>query len=77
MWVAPKKVLASKRKKTDHYEDFMEDMVEECLTYANMGDHMLGNTFVRYEDEDQAEACIKGINGRFYARRMPNICKYG
>jgi len=45
------------------------------LTYSNMGDHMIGNTFVRFTDEDQAAACLKGTHGRYYAGRKVH-CKY-
>jgi hypothetical protein len=43
--------------------------IEEVLTYSNMGDHMIGNTFVRFADEDQAAACLSGTQGRYYAGR--------
>lgn len=84
LWIAPKKVLARQREKEEHYENFCEDILEECLkfgeveailTFANMGDHMIGNTFVRFADEDQAAACIAGVNGRYYAGRKVS-CKY-
>jgi len=78
LWVPKKKTLKSKKETADHYDDFMEDLleetlqygaVEEVLTYQNRGDHMLGNTFVRFSDEDMAQACINGTTGRYYAGR--------
>jgi len=84
LWIAPKKVLAKKRLRDEHYENFCEDLVEECmkygeieevLTYSNMGDHMIGNTFVRFADEDQAAACLSSTQGRYYAGRKVT-CKF-
>jgi len=84
LWVPSKKILKNKRETADHYDDFVEDLleetlkygtVEEVLTYQNRGDHMLGNTFVRFSDEDQAQACINATTGRYYAGRrvMPKF----
>jgi len=82
LWIAPKTVLKSKRKKSEHYEDFYEDVMQECLKYGgvedllvleNMGDHMIGNVFVRFVDEDVAEQALKGLTGRFYAGRKVHV----
>eukprot|EP00494_Astrolonche_serrata_P002141 UN02147 len=35
----------------------------------NMGDHMIGNTFVRYVTEEMAETAVKNLTNRFYAGR--------
>jgi len=52
--------------------------LEECLKYGeienllvvqNMGDHMIGNVFVRYLTEEMAEKAVNGVRGRFYAGR--------
>lgn len=82
LWIAPKRVLARKKEKENHYENFVEDMMEECLkygqvedirTFGNMGDHMIGNTFVRFADEDQAARCIAGVKDRYYAGRKVQV----
>jgi len=78
LWVPSKKILKSKKATAAHYEDFVEDVleemlkygpVEEILTYQNRGDHLLGNTFVRFPDEDMAQQAITACNGRYYAGR--------
>jgi len=78
LWIAPKRILAKKKARSRHYDAFVEDLLEECLKYghvsniltvANMGDHMVGNTFVRFEDEEQAAKCLAGLTGRYYAGR--------
>jgi len=78
LWIAPKKVLKDKRKRDAHYEDFYEDVLEECLKFgeiedllvvSNMGDHMIGNVFVRFSSEEVAEKAVTAIRGRYYAGR--------
>lgn len=32
----------------------------------NLGDHIVGNVYVRYTNEDYAENAIKNIHGRFF-----------
>jgi len=62
----------------DHYEDFFEEILEEFLKYGNvekvmvcdnLGEHIIGNVFVKYVDEDDAAKALVGISGRFYAGR--------
>lgn len=78
LWIPPKHVSAKKRKLAAHYADFLEDLFQECKKYgevldiqtlSNNGDHMLGNTFVKFSDEEEAQTCISLTNGRFYAGR--------
>lgn len=78
LWIPNKKTMANKRKKDAHYEDFCEDLLEEMMKYGdvisfltmeNTGDHMIGNTFVKFADEDQAKECSLAMNNRFYAGR--------
>jgi len=63
----------------DHYEDFYEEVLRECLKFGdveavmvcdNLGDHMLGNVYVKYCDEDDTEKAVMGLSGRFYAGRL-------
>eukprot|EP00494_Astrolonche_serrata_P004632 UN04646 len=62
LWIPSKKILKEKRRKQKHYERFYEDVLEESLKYgdvidtlvvSNMGDHMIGNVFVRYQTEEK------------------------
>jgi len=63
----------------DHYEDFYEEVLRECLKFGdveavmvcdNLGDHMLGNVYVKYCDEEDTEKAVVGLSGRFYAGRL-------
>ncbi|GAB2300497.1 hypothetical protein Dimus_034541 [Dionaea muscipula] len=61
-----------------HFEDFYEDIFEElskfgeieCLNVCdNLADHMIGNVYVQYREEDQAAAALQALSGRFYSGR--------
>ncbi len=63
----------------EHFEDFYEEVfmemakfgeVEEMVVADNIGDHMIGNVYMKFYDELQAEAAMKGMNGRYYVGRM-------
>jgi len=64
---------------TEHFEDFYEEILEEFQKFGdleqlniveNLGDHMFGNVYVKFEQEDAAEACLKAMTGRYYAGRL-------
>ncbi|CAM8927437.1 unnamed protein product [Rhodiola kirilowii] len=66
------------KKIQDHFEDFYEDLFEELSKYGeveslnicdNLADHMVGNVYVQFSIEDQAENAVKNLTGRFYAGR--------
>jgi splicing factor U2AF subunit len=57
------------------YEEIFEELanfgeLEEVQVCENLGDHMVGNVYVKYPDEEQAEECIKKIHGRYFAGRL-------
>ena len=61
------------------YDDFLEEIVEEFSKYGkledvqvveNLGDHMIGNVYAKYEDEEDAEKALKAMDGRYFAGRM-------
>ena len=63
----------------EHFEGFYEEVFMELAQYGeldemivsdNIGDHMIGNVYVKYFDEMKAEAAIKGMNGRAYCDRI-------
>jgi len=79
IWVPSKKIQNSKKKRTRHYERFVEDLVEEMskhgdiletLTMENQGDHLIGNTFIKFSDEEQAAEAKKLTHHRHYAGRQ-------
>ncbi|GBG80639.1 hypothetical protein CBR_g31099 [Chara braunii] len=62
----------------EHFEDFYEDIFEELAKYGeleclhvcdNLADHMIGNVYVKFNEEEQAAAALRGLQGRFYAGR--------
>mmetsp|Transcript_43315 Transcript_43315/g.67851 ORF Transcript_43315/g.67851 Transcript_43315/m.67851 type:complete len:319 (+) Transcript_43315:1351-2307(+) len=73
-------VQASENKVVqDHFDDFFEEVFEELEKFgkidelnvcANLGDHMIGNVYVKYEEEEHAEKALTALNGRFYAGRL-------
>ncbi|XP_010927308.1 splicing factor U2af small subunit B [Elaeis guineensis] len=66
------------RKIQEHFEDFYEDIFEELSKFGeieslnvcdNLADHMIGNVYVQFREEDQAAAAVKALQGRFYSGR--------
>ncbi|EGC31448.1 hypothetical protein DICPUDRAFT_57704 [Dictyostelium purpureum] len=67
-----------------HFDEFYEDIFEGLTKYgqvdllnvcANLGDHLVGNVYVKYAREDEANESIKGLKGRFYDGR-PIIAEF-
>ena len=72
------------RKMQEHFEDFYEDIFEELATYGeieglnicdNLADHLVGNVYVKYREEESALAALNALSGRFYAGR-PILCEF-
>eukprot|EP00775_Hariotina_reticulata_P005245 gene5245-5480_t len=72
--VAPDEVM-------EHYEDFYEDVFEELAQYGelenlnvcdNLADHMVGNVYVKFRDEEGAAKALQALQGRYYAGRPVN-----
>jgi splicing factor U2AF 35 kDa subunit len=49
--------------------------IDEIQVCENLGDHMVGNVYVKFEDEEAAERSIQKLFGRSYAGR-PLACEY-
>jgi splicing factor U2AF 35 kDa subunit len=65
-----------------HFEDFYEEVFVELARFGelaelhvcdNIGDHMIGNVYIKYHSETDAERAFKGLNGRFYAGKAIHI----
>lgn len=65
-----------------HCETFFEEVFAELANYGeiedlvivdNVGDHMLGNVYVRYFLEDAAEKALKGLDKRFYGSKLIQV----
>eukprot|EP00919_Chromeraceae_sp_WS-2016_P063705 GHVR01150693.1.p1 GENE.GHVR01150693.1~~GHVR01150693.1.p1 ORF type:complete len:301 (-),score=69.52 GHVR01150693.1:286-1188(-) len=63
---------------SDHFEAFFEEVfmevckfgeLEDLIVCDNIGDHMIGNVYVKFIDEDDAEKALEGLRGRFYGGR--------
>ncbi|GFZ10595.1 U2 snRNP auxiliary factor small subunit [Actinidia rufa] len=66
------------RKIQDHFEDFYDDIFEELYKFGeieslnvcdNLADHMIGNVYVQFKEEDQAAAALQALQCRFYSGR--------
>ncbi|KAK1309640.1 Splicing factor U2af small subunit B [Acorus calamus] len=66
------------RKIQQHFEDFYEDLFEELTKYGeieslnicdNLADHMVGNVYVQFREEEHAAQALQNLSGRFYAGR--------
>jgi len=71
-------------KMQEHFEDFYEDIHEELGKFGeienlnvcdNLADHMIGNVYVQFREEEQAAAACNALQGRFYSGR-PIILEY-
>jgi splicing factor U2AF 35 kDa subunit len=71
-------------KMQEHFEDFYEDIYEELSKFGelenlnvcdNLADHMIGNVYVQFREEEQAAAAYNALQGRFYSGR-PIIVEY-
>ncbi|SOV78046.1 splicing factor U2AF small subunit, putative [Plasmodium sp. gorilla clade G3] len=69
-------------KAADHFEEFYEEVFDELMKYGeiedmvvcdNIGDHIIGNVYIKYTHEDYAEKAVNELNGRFYAGKPLQI----
>lgn len=66
------------KKMQEHFEDFYEDLFDELSKYGdieslnvcdNLADHMVGNVYVQFREEEHAANALKNLTGRYYAGR--------
>ncbi|KAE9620597.1 hypothetical protein Lal_00019333 [Lupinus albus] len=66
------------RKIQEHFQDFYQDLFDELTKYGkieslnvcdNLADHMVGNVYVQFREEEHAANALKNLTGRFYAGR--------
>ncbi|BGP41084.1 hypothetical protein JCM10449v2_005053 [Rhodotorula kratochvilovae] len=62
----------------EYFDKFYEDVYCELVKYGNLlemhvcdnvGDHLIGNVYARFEWEDQAQRAVDDLNKRWYAGR--------
>ena len=71
----------------EHYDNLFEEVfcecedrygeIEEMNVCDNLGDHLVGNVYVKFKHEAAAEAAVKALNNRWFAGRWvltPAIC---
>ena len=58
-----------------HFENFYEDIFLELAKYGellelnvcdNLGDHLIGNVYAKFNSEDEAAKAFKALNGKYY-----------
>jgi len=63
----------------EHFENFYEEIMDELSNYGpveelnvleNMGDHLIGNVYVKYTSEEGGEKCCTALRGRYYGGQM-------
>jgi splicing factor U2AF subunit len=61
-----------------HLDDFYQDLflelgnygeIEEIHICRNLGDHLRGNVYVKYYEEEDATKCLNALRGKYYAGR--------
>lgn len=72
------------KKVQEEFDDFYEEVYDELAKFGeieelnvceNLGDHMVGNVYVKFADEEATDDALKGLFGRFYAGR-PLVCEF-
>ena len=63
----------------EHYDNFFEDVfveaedkygeIEEMNVCDNLGDHLVGNVYVKFRREEDAEKAVKELNNRWFGGR--------
>lgn len=66
----------------EHFDDFFEDVfieledkygeIEEMNVCDNLGDHLVGNVYVKFRREEDAERAVSDLNNRWFGGRA--IC---
>ena len=44
--------------------------VDEIIVCDNLGEHILGNVYVKFTKEDYAINALKNLNGRYYSGKL-------
>eukprot|EP00828_Plagiopyla_frontata_P040347 TRINITY_DN544_c0_g1_i4.p3 TRINITY_DN544_c0_g1~~TRINITY_DN544_c0_g1_i4.p3 ORF type:complete len:111 (-),score=29.11 TRINITY_DN544_c0_g1_i4:40-372(-) len=41
-----------------------------CVQETDIGDHLIGNVYVKFVDDEDAKACKDGLTGRYYGGKL-------
>ncbi|XP_074593883.1 splicing factor U2AF 26 kDa subunit-like [Brevipalpus obovatus] len=73
------KPLMSEEDAQKHFDDFFEDVfvelddkygeIEEMNICDNLGDHLVGNVYVKFRREEDADKAVRDLNNRWFAAR--------
>lgn len=62
-----------------HFEDFFEEVflelakfgeIKDIIVCDNLGDHLIGNVYVKFASEEEAESALKNLSGKYYAGKQ-------
>lgn len=64
----------------EFYDELFEEFdkfgkIEEIQVCENLGEHMVGNVYVKFEDEEFAAEALQKLHGRYYGGRVLS-CEY-
>jgi splicing factor U2AF subunit len=71
-----------RRKEREDFEDWYEAVFEELSGFGhidemhvcdNLGDHMVGNVYVKYRDEEDAQSCLVGLGGKCFQGNLLRV----
>ena len=60
---------------TEHLDDYYDDIflemagfgqIEEVYVCRNLGDHLAGNVYIKYYEEEDASKALQSLRGRYY-----------
>lgn len=64
------------KENLEHFEEFVQDIYQELSKFGvvedikvcdNLGEHLLGNVYIKFADEASAKAALQNLHGRYYA----------
>jgi splicing factor U2AF subunit len=62
-----------------HFEDFYEEVflelskfgeVKDLIVCDNLGDHLIGNVYVKFAGEEEADTALKTLSGKYYSGKQ-------
>lgn len=66
----------------EYFDDFYEELfteidkkygqIEDMKVCENIGEHMIGNIYIKFRREQDADACVEGLNNRWYVENFLN-----
>merc|ERR1712109_242074 len=69
----------TKEEMQEHYDNFFEDCfveieekygkIEEMNVLDNLAEHLVGNVYVKFRREEDAEKAVKALNNRWFGGR--------